>query len=70
VEAGTRVGDVRCSDTRAEEQPAAIVSSTIDPAISRPAPNGERIITEHDWSIVEKVPGLTGAGQGAGVEPK
>jgi hypothetical protein len=46
------------------------VASTIDPAISRPAPNGERIITEHDWSIVEKVPGLTGVGQGAGVEPK
>jgi hypothetical protein len=70
VEAGSRVGDARCSDTGAEEHPAAIVTSTIDPAISRPAPNGERIITEHDWSIVEKVPGPTGAGQGAGVEPK
>src|SRR5918994_6439522 len=59
VDAGSRAGDARCSDPGAEEHPAAIMTRAIDPAISRPAPNGERIITDHDWSIVREVPGLT-----------
>src|ERR687897_239971 len=42
VEAGSGPGEARCSDPGAEEHPAAITTSTITPAIARPAPNDER----------------------------
>ena len=56
MEAGSGAGDACCSGPRPEEHPAAITTSATDPAISRPAPNDEHIITEHDWSSIEEVP--------------